>query len=149
MFKTFLVLVGTLFLIPGIGFAQNLQIGGCVKDPTTRVAPITPTTLNTQYWIFSGGKSIQVQFEADYDGAGTTAEMSTYSCTHKDEILSCEFYDFDSDFDGVPDTHILDGVSAGQRGLEDVKIAGYLMLLVSTAPLTTENPQLWLCGEES
>jgi len=140
-----LVLVPLLSLpLMGTMIKQNISVGGCQKG-----APATPTSTDDDYWIFSGGKSVQVQFEPDYDGAGTTAEVTTYSCTEQDEPLSCVLYAFDSDYDGVPDTSILDGVSAGQRGLSDVKIAGYLRVLVSTAPLSTENAQLWLCGEDS
>ena len=87
--KRFWILMATVFLAlllaPSLGTMVkfNVGVGSCGKSPAT------PTSTDDDYWIFSGGKSVQVQFEPDYDGAGTTAEVTTYSCTEQDEPLSC------------------------------------------------------------
>ena len=122
----------------------NLQIGGC-EDYMQ--ADYTWDTDFDEY-IFAGGKVVNLQFEADTDGAGSTGELTLYSCTEQD-AESCVLFAYDSDFDGVPDTSIVDGDSPGQRGIRAIGIAGFLRIVMSTAALTTEDPMLWVCATES
>lgn len=140
------ILVGILSIVALLMLGANIQTGGCV--------PFTSDENSNNYaewdadwneYIFAGGKVVDLQFEADTDGAGTTGELTLHTCTEQDPE-SCVLFEFDSDFDGIPDTSILDGVSDGQRGLRALGIAGFLRIEMTTASLTTEDPMLWVCA---
>lgn len=116
----------------------NVSVGGCKNGTTTEVGD--------EEYIWTGGKTLQIQFEPDADAAATDAEVTLYACTEQD-AESCVLYEFDSDFNGVPDTAILDGDSLGQRGIEVVGIAGYLRVYTSTAPVAADDVAMWwVCG---
>jgi hypothetical protein len=118
----------------------RVGVGGCDDQ--------YPDAVTFDVYYFAGGKAIDIQFEADKDGAGSTGELTLYACTEQD-AESCVLYAYDSDFDGVPDTSIVDGDSPGMRGLSAAGIAGFLRIKMSTASLTTEDPMLWVCAMES
>jgi len=86
-------------------------------------------------------------FEPDADAAATDAEITIYNCLEQDPE-SCVEWEFDSDFNGVPDTAILDGVSLGQRCVS-IDMSGYLRILTTTAPVAADDIARWsVCGTD-
>lgn len=135
--------LGTLLMLSSMGALSDFGsraagVGSCMKVRTTEV--------DDERYVTTGGRTIQIQFEPDADAAATDAEISLYACTQND-AESCVEYWFDSDFDGVPDTNILDGHNLGQRGIEVVGIAGYLRVVTTTAPAAADDVAMyWVCG---
>ena len=132
--------VGVLALASLVFLGARVGVGGCDDQ--------YPDSVAFDVYYFAGGKAIDIQFEADKDGAGSTGELTLYACTEQD-AESCVLFSYDSDFDGVPDTSIVDGDSPGQRGLRALGIAGFIRIVMSTASLATEDPMLWVCATES
>jgi len=133
-----LVVLAPLVLLGTLTTKNNANPGGCMQGVTTEVGD--------EEYITAGGKVLSVQFEPDEAGAATVAEITLYACTDQN-ATSCVLYLFDSDFDLVPDTSILDGVSLGQRGVYGIQIAGFLRVYTSTAPAAdTEIARWWVCG---
>lgn len=129
----FALLLATMGASTGTG----LQPGRC----TSYVIDST----SDDWYIATSGRAAVIQFEPDTASSGTGTEVSVYACTEAD-INQCEAYYFDSDFDGIPDTNVLDGLtwpSAG-RGIRIDNVGGYI-LLDTTA--YADDGKLIVCGQ--
>lgn len=96
-------------------------------------------------YIKSGGAQTQFQLEPDATGDDFGIEVATYLCT-EESLYSCRYLWFDSDYDGIPDNYVFDGITSGKRAAEMVGIAGYIAFVVTTAPGSGEDAELTVCG---
>lgn len=139
-------LLGVLIMIAPLALMGAITYGGSSQIGVGKCMEATTTALNDSRYVWTGGKTVQIQFEPDADAAATDAEITLYACVEQDPE-SCVLYQFDSDFDGVPDTAILDGASLGQRGIEIVGVAGWIRVLTTTAPVAADDiAKWWVCG---
>lgn len=130
-----LFLLGTLTKVSG-----NFSVGGCKVVATTEQGDESYETMS--------GKDAKFCFEPDTGGAGSTGVMGLYQCVGIQAATGCEDYDFDSDFDNVPDTNLVDGDSPGQRCVPIRNITGYLRIYTETAPAADEEAVWELCGTD-
>lgn len=88
-------------------------------------------------YIASGGRAVVLEFEPDEGSATSTARVSLEACSAEDTD-SCTTLNFDSDYDGVPDTNILTG-AGGARGTAPIRTAGLIRVWSSTNPSGSET----------
>jgi hypothetical protein len=116
---------GKVVEITSVVDSLNISVGG--------VSQATVDSTADDFYVFVGGKLVDFEFEPDVDGVEALAQIAVYTCMEKD-TASCREFEWDSDFDGVPDTNILTGDDDGQRGVSGVMVPFYLLFDTIVAP---------------
>ncbi len=126
----------TLGLFAGVSWAKDIEITTTTTTVNISVGGSKRVLIDStadDFYVLVAGKTVSFELEPDEDGAEVLAQVTVYSCS-KMATTSCLLYQWDSDFDGVPDTGILDGVTLGQRGVEGVRVPHYLKFDTTAAP---------------
>jgi hypothetical protein len=106
--RDILLVVSAAFLAAvlaiGIIGASTVQVdkAGCRE--------YTITSTSSDYYFPTGGRDLVVNMEGDVTGnvAGT---QTTWSGCSDNDANQCKAYPFDTNYDGVPDSNVLDGNS--------------------------------------
>lgn len=111
--------------------------------------PISVTSGYSEYFDVGSTdpRPLDISFEPDAAGNGTTATIELYFCSRDADASSCSPYNYDSDADGLGDTNVLDGTTIEKSGLKGIAGFRYLRVDEGTAAGAGEEPEFTICRE--
>ena len=131
----------------GLGILILVLVGAATSLPRTRCSdPIDVDASHDVYYevgVLNSTLPVSVYYEPDTSGnPGTAGEIAMQMCMTIDNTNSCTDMEFDSNGDGTPNTHLLDGSSMAKSGVRGLGGFPYLRI---TETIAGSNDQYVVC----